>query len=124
MTKNQLCNIKQSILHNSLVSTISYTKFNLNLIKLLLKNGLISHYKKVTKKNKTYYRLFLKYYEQKNVIRDLISIHKLRRPIFTNNKNLKKKNQSLLVSTSKGFLLQSDLKRYNIGGSAFYFINC
>ena len=122
--KHQFSNIKQSILHNSLVSTFSCTKFNLNLIKLLLKNGLISHYKKINKKNNFYFRIFLKYYEQKNVIRDIVSVHKLRRPVSTNNKNIKKKKQSLLVSTSKGFLLQSDLQRYNIGGNAFYFINC
>jgi ribosomal protein S8 len=122
--RHQLSNIKQSFLHNSLVSTFAYTKFNLNLIKLLLKNGLISHYKRVFKNKNNYYRVFLKYYEQKNVIRDLTSIHKLRRPISTNNKNVKKLRQSLLVSTNKGFLLQSDLKQYHIGGNVFYFINC
>lgn len=122
--KHQFSNIKQSILHNSLVTTFSYTKFNLNLIKLLLKSGLISHYKKISKGSKFFYRIFLKYYEQRNVIRDIIPVHKHRRPVSTNNKNIKKKNQSLLVSTSKGFLLQSDLKRYNIGGNVFYFINC
>jgi ribosomal protein S8 len=122
--KNQLSNIKQSILHSSLTSTISYTKFNFELVQILFKNGLITHYKKVYKKNKLYFRIFLRYYETSNVIRDIRPLYKSRRLRSTSDKNFKKIQQSLLVSTSKGLMLQSDLKTYSIGGNVFYFINC
>lgn len=124
MHKHSIINLKQSILHNSLTATISYTNLNLQILKLLVKEGLLTHYKKVFKNEKYYYRAFLRYYGSNNAIKDLKVLRKTRKNTTNNSKEMTYKKQSLLLSTSNGFSLQSNIKNYSIGGSVFFFINC
>jgi ribosomal protein S8 len=119
---SQLINIKNAIMRNSLVSKLSFTKYNIKICKLLYCNGLLTHYKIL--KNKKIILLFLKYFNNKNVIRDLKLLSTNNKLISTNSKNLIFKKNSLLVSTSKGIFLSNGIKNYNIGGKSLFFINC
>ena len=122
--KNSIINIKQSILHNSLTSTIRCTKLNLNILKLLFKEGLITHYKKVVKKKNVLYRIFLRYYGSNNIITDIKNLYKSRKNFTYSNKKKYNLKQSVLLSNSNGLNMQFNKKNYSIGGKPFFFINC
>ena len=117
-----LINIKNSILHNSLFCKLPYSNYNFKISKVLYKNGLVSHYKIL--KTKKIILLYLKYYNNINVIRDFKILSTSSKYISTNSKVLIYRKNSLLVSTSKGIFLSNNVKNYNIGGKVLFFINC
>ena len=117
-------NINSFLKHKAVFCKIPYNNLNINISKVLFKNGLVSHYKKYMSFNNVYIILYFKYFENKNVIRDIKIISKSSRAVTTNNKNMKFKKNSLLLSTSNGFYIQSNYRSYRIGGKVMFFINC
>jgi small subunit ribosomal protein S8 len=90
------------------------SKQSIYILNLLIKEGFIKSYK-INKKNQIY--IYLKYKQNKPVIKKINKISKPSRKIYLKNKDLYKNITGFyILSTSLGFLTNLEAKRLNIGG--------
>ena len=89
----------------------------INILNILLKEGLIRSYQ-ISKKNKNIIYIYFKYKDEKPIIKQIIRISKPSRRIYIKNKDLfhMKKKGIYLISTSLGILTTLQAKKLNIGG--------
>ena len=89
----------------------------INILNILIKEGLIKSYK-ISKKNKNIIYIYFKYKNNKPIIQQIIKISKPSRRIYVKNKDLFqiKKNGIYLISTSLGIYTILQAKKLNIGG--------
>lgn len=89
----------------------------INILNILIKEGLIKSYK-ISKKNKNIIYIYFKYKNNKPIIQQIIRISKPSRRIYVKNKDLFqiKKKGIYLISTSLGIYTILQAKKLNIGG--------
>lgn len=130
--------IKQASLRNSNYAVLNYTIINLDLTKVLYRNGLISHYNIQTSnfcKGHSLYKpksfqlivIYFKYYDSFNAIRDIKQISKSGRRIYITNKdmfNSYSKYSFSIISTSFGFYTINELRQLGIGGELLIELIC
>lgn len=89
----------------------------INILNILIKEGLIKSYK-ISKKNRNIIYIYLKYKNDKSIIEQIIRISKPSRRIYIKSKDLFqiKKKGIYLISTSLGIYTILQAKRLNIGG--------
>jgi small subunit ribosomal protein S8 len=89
----------------------------INILNILIKEGLIKSYK-ISKKNKNIIYIYFKYKNNKPIIQQITRISKPSRRIYVKNKDLfqLKKKGIYLISTSFGIYTILQAKKLNIGG--------
>lgn len=89
----------------------------INILNILIKEGLIKSYK-ISKKNKNIIYIYFKYKNNKPIIQQITRISKPSRRIYVKNKDLFqiKKKGIYLISTSLGIYTILQAKKLNIGG--------
>ena len=107
--------IKLGYLSRSSFVKIQYSKKNFVFIKFLFNQGFIKHY---TIKNQ-YILIFLRYIYNKPLIQNIKFISKKGYRRYVTYKNLKSLDlihgtNTLILSTSKGYLIHSDALKYKI----------
>jgi len=90
-----------------------YSKKNINILNILIKEGFIKNY--IIEEKKII--IFLKYKNNKSIIKEIIYIKNKEKNIYIKNKDLYKiKSKFFLLSTTKGILTVMEAKKLNIGG--------
>nr|YP_010394061.1 ribosomal protein S8 [Peronospora belbahrii]DAZ88069.1 TPA_asm: ribosomal protein S8 [Peronospora belbahrii] len=90
------------------------SKQNMNILNILTKEGFIKSYK-LNSKNQL--DVYLKYKNNKPVIKELKRLSKPGKRLYITNKNLYKRKTGLyLISTSMGILTDLQAKKLNVGG--------
>lgn len=89
----------------------------INIINILIKEGLIKSYQ-ISKKNKNIIYIYLKYKYNKPIIHKIIKISKPSKRIYIKNKDLFKikKRGIYIISTSYGIITDLQAKKFNLGG--------
>jgi small subunit ribosomal protein S8 len=89
----------------------------INILNILLKEGLIRSYK-ISKKNKNIIYIYLKYKNNKPILKQISRISKPSRRIYIKNKDLFTLNKKgiYIISTSLGIFTNIQAKKINIGG--------
>ena len=89
----------------------------INILNVLIKEGLIRSYR-ISKKKKNIIYIYLKYKNKKPTIQQIIRISKPSRRIYIKNKELFhiKKRGFYIISTSLGVFTILQAKKLNIGG--------
>ena len=89
----------------------------INILNILLKEGLIRSYQ-ISKKNKNIIYIYFKYKNNKSVLQQIVRISKPSRRIYIKNKDLfqMKKRGIYIISTSLGIFTTLQAKKLNIGG--------
>ena len=89
----------------------------INILNILIKEGLIRSYQ-ISKKNKNIIYIYLKYNNKKPIIQQIIRISKPSRRLYIKNKDFfyMKKRGIYLISTSLGIFTSLQAKKLNIGG--------
>jgi ribosomal protein S8 len=120
--------IKNSLLLKKLFLEIILNNFEFKIIYCLYKFGFINGLLQINKKN---FYIFLKYINNKSVIRNIIQISKNGKRLYLNiynfnnikNNYYKKLNGFLLLSTNKGLIIDEFINLQNIGGEVILKIN-
>ena len=89
----------------------------INILNILLKEGLIRSYK-ISKKNKNIIYIYFKYKNNKSILKQISRISKPSRRIYIKNKDLFTLNKKgiYILSTSFGIFTNLQAKKINIGG--------
>lgn len=94
------------------------------MLNILWSEGFILGYK-IINKNSNVLKIFLKYKNEKTVIKYLTSITKPGKKIYCSSKQLWKISPNLgllILSTNRGILTSKDCKKLNIGGELFFIV--
>ncbi|MCR4283869.1 MAG: 30S ribosomal protein S8 [Parcubacteria group bacterium] len=99
---------------------IPYSKFKMEVAKVLLKKNFIKEINRRGKKNKKFIEVVLSYGEKnKPGISDIERISKPSRRVYIPANEIKPVRQgygSMIISTPKGILTDNEAKRENVGG--------
>jgi small subunit ribosomal protein S8 len=91
-----------------------YSKQTINILNILIKEGFIKSYK-LNSNNQI--DVYLKYKNNKAVIKEIIRLSKPGKRLYIKNKELYVKKRGLLIiSTSMGILTDLQAKKLNVGG--------
>ena len=114
---NFFSNIKNGYLSKKYIIKQQKSKQIINILNLLIKEGLIKSYKFCNKNNNFVY-IYLKYKNNKPIITNIKKISKPGKRVYIKNKELFIKNNKgfYILSTSKGILTNLQAKQYNCGG--------
>jgi len=108
--------IKLNLIYKKKFIRLKLNKYELKLIKILIKVNVI----KFIKKNEDKYDIFLSYFDEKPIFQNLINVSKPSKPIFISCKTLKyitnKYKIVIILSTNKGLLTNFEAIQNNIGG--------
>lgn len=125
---NMLSKIWNALLVKKLTIEIINTKFCQKILYILYKLGYIRGY---FIKNKKYILVYLKYKENKSIIRYIKRISTPGNKKYLNKKNyLKYKNKKFktlngffILSTNKGIIIDKEINLKNVGGEILFYIN-
>ena len=97
---------------------VKYSKICIHILNILVEEGYINGYKLI--KDDLYsIQVYLKYYNEKPVIKNITRISKPGKRIYVSNKTLWKASNGLglnILSTSKGVLSDQEARRLKVGG--------
>lgn len=121
---NLVVSIKNAYLRNHKIAYCKYSKLNLQIIMLLYREGIIIDFKK----KDSILILKLKYYRDRPLINNIVTIYKPSLKIYSNCDDLKKyysQYDIFFISTSKGLMSSNSLSKiilsgYKIGGQALF----
>lgn len=111
ITNNIIVSIKNGYSRNNKYAFCKYSKFSLKILSLLYKEGLIVDYKI----DQNILKIKLKYYKNKPIIDQIISIYKPSLKQFSTHTELKKyqkKYHIFFVSTPLGIISSNDIIKY------------
>ena len=113
---NFFSKIKNGFLAKKYKITQYKSKQIINILNILIKEGLIKSYKVSKKKNIIY--IYLKYKNNISIISKIIRISKPSKRIYIKNKDLFKikKKGIYIISTSYGVITDLQAKKLNLGG--------
>nr|YP_008475353.1 ribosomal protein S8 [Achlya hypogyna]AGS55486.1 ribosomal protein S8 [Achlya hypogyna] len=113
---NFFSKIKNGFLAKKYKITQYKSKQVINILNILIKEGLIKSYQISKKKNIIY--IYLKYKNNISIISQIIRISKPSKRIYIKNKDLfkKKKKGIYIISTSYGVITDLQAKKLNLGG--------
>jgi len=113
---NFFSKIKNGFLAKKYKITQYKSKQIINILNILIKEGLIKSYKISKKKNIIY--IYLKYKNNISIISKIIKISKPSKRIYIKNKDLfkNKKKGIYIISTSYGVITDLQAKKLNLGG--------
>ena len=114
---NFFSKIKNGYLAKKYKITQYKSKQIINILNILIKEGLIKSYQISKKKNNIIY-IYLKYKDNKSIIHQIIRISKPSKRIYIKNKDLFKikKRGIYIISTSYGVITDLQAKKLNLGG--------
>jgi len=114
---NFFSKIKNGYLAKKYKITQYKSKQIINILNILIKEGLIKSYQISKKKNNIIY-IYLKYKNNKSIIHQIIRISKPSKRIYIKNKDLFKikKRGIYIISTSYGVITDLQAKKLNLGG--------
>lgn len=114
---NFFSKIKNGYLAKKYKITQYKSKQIINILNILIKEGLIKSYQ-ISKKNKNIIYIYLKYKDNKFIINQIIRISKPSKRIYIKNKDLfkMKKRGIYIISTSYGIITDLQAKKLNLGG--------
>ena len=120
--------LKNALIFKKLYFEIMLNKFNFRIVYCLYKYGFINGLLLITVKK---YIIFLKYINNKSVIRNIKQISKNGKRVYLNIKKFnnfksmyfKKLNGFLLISTNRGLFIDEFINLNNIGGEVILKIN-
>lgn len=114
---NFFSKIKNGCLAKKYKITQYKSKQIINILNVLIKEGLIKSYQ-ISKKNKNIIYIYLKYKNNKPIIYTIIKISKPSKKVYYKNKDLFKikKRGIYLLSTSYGIVTDLQAKKLNLGG--------
>lgn len=121
---NMISNIKNSQLVNKTFVLQKRKKVCEQILNLLWNEGFILGYK-IVKKNPSKIKIFLKYHNGYPVINFIKVISKPSLRVYYSLKKIWKLDSSqgvIIISTSKGFMSNSDCKKQKLGGEPFILI--
>ncbi len=109
--------LKNGYRNQKQVIYIIKTKICFNILTLLYKEGYINGFKVCEQNNLI--EVYLKYINNLPVITDIKIISKPSKKIYSRVKDLDKKSK-IVLTTSKGILMNKDAKFFNIGGKMLF----
>ncbi len=114
---NFFSKIKNGYLAKKYKITQYKSKQIINILNVLIKEGLIKSYQ-ISKKNENIIYIYLKYNKNKSVIQQITKISKPSKRIYIKNKELFKikKRGLYILSTSYGVITDIQAKKLNLGG--------
>ncbi len=114
---NFFSKIKNGYLAKKYKITQYKSKQIINILNVLIKEGLIKSYQ-ISKKNENIIYIYLKYNKNKSVIQQIIKISKPSKRVYIKNKELFKikKRGLYILSTSYGVITDIQAKKLNLGG--------
>ncbi len=95
------------------------SKIKLEIARILKANGYIADYEYAEKDQKTLLTVTLQYFDRLPAIRDFKRISTPGQRLYSNVESLQKgsrRNQTVIVSTSKGLMTTKDAKAQKLGG--------
>lgn len=125
-----ISSVNQSCKKNAIYTVIDYSILNLELTKVLFRNGFLTHYTIVTtetKESKKFISIYFKQTELINPIKSMKQISKPGRRIYITNNNIFQqfgKYHLCLVSTSMGVYTLNELRQIGVGGELLIDIEC
>jgi small subunit ribosomal protein S8 len=114
---NFFSKIKNGYLAKKYKITQYKSKQIINILNILIKEGLIKSYKISKKKNNIIY-IYFKYKNNESIIKQIIRMSKPSKRFYIKNKDLFKikKKGIYLISTSYGVITDLQAKKLNLGG--------
>ena len=97
---------------------VKYSKICIQILNILVEEGYINGYELI-KDDRYSINFFLKYYNEKPVIKNITRVSKPGKRIYVSNKTLWKSSNGLglnILTTSKGVLSDQEARRLKIGG--------
>ena len=116
MTQKIINTIKINLMYKKKLIKLKLNKYELNIIKALMKINLI----KLVKKNNNHYFIYLNYFEDEPLFKNIVNLNKSSKPIFITYNMLKyityKYNIIIILNTNKGVLTNFEALNYKLGG--------
>jgi small subunit ribosomal protein S8 len=98
---------------------LPFSKFKLELAKIIKREGFIEEAAKRGKKNKKLLEIVLKYQDKTPVISEIKRISKPGRRVYVSSKSIKPVKQGfgiMIISTSRGLMTDKDARKQKLGG--------
>jgi len=113
-----ISNFKNGLLKNAVYCIVPYNHFYISICTILVSDGFISGYQIINSN----IHIFFKYFDNSNIIQDIIQISKPGRRIYYSDLYLtsKYRHKFFIVSTNKGIFNANCLESLGIGGEVLF----
>lgn len=123
---DMLAGIKNALKVRMETVDIPHSRMKEGLVKILLSEGYIGKYDVLSRMNKKYLRLALKYSQDKrSIITDLKRVSRPGRKIYVNKEKVPRVQAGFgtaVLSTSKGLMTDGEARKNKIGGEMLFYV--